>query len=342
MRTKNIAWPLATGLLVIGAAAWAGEAPSVLVQTVMPHRGLLPAKVTAYGTAGPAIDGSMTLSVPNEGRVIDLSVTPGEVVHAGDKLVDFVPSAQAISAYRQAVAALLLARQSRGHTIELFRQQLATRDQVEQADKAITDAQVTLDALQHEAGGKSVISIRAPFDGIVTAVPVALGDRTPPGSPLVNLMRADGLVVTVGIEPSDRARVRKGDKARLEPLTGNDEAIDGTVLRVDGLVNAKTRLIDADISLPPGALPGEAFRAVIAVGAFDGWLVPSDSVLTDDKGPYLLQVADQKAVRVAVKPLGTDGDTAAVNGAIDPQRPVVVQGNYQLSDGMAVRRGKPL
>lgn len=340
MMWKGIAWPLAAGLLLAGAGAGADEPPSVQVQTIVAHRGALPATVVAYGTAGPALDGGMTMSVPVEGRVIGLAVTPGEVVHAGDKLIDFAPSAQAISAHKQAVAALRLARQSKAHAEELFRQQLATRDQVEQADKAIIDARATLDALDHEVGGKSILVVKAPFDGIVTGIPVAQGDRTAAGTPLVTLMRADGLVVTVGIEPVDLALIRKGEPARLASLTGNDKPVTGTVLRVDGMVNAKTRLVDADISLPPGVLSGQTFRAVITVGAVQGWLVPRDAVLTDDKGAYVLQVTDGKAVRVEVTSLGTDADVVAVEGALASTRPVVVQGNYQLSDGMAVHQGK--
>jgi RND family efflux transporter MFP subunit len=327
--------------LLLPVAAWADDAPSVLVQTIMPQRGSLPDTVTAYGAAEPAIDASMTLSIQSEGRVLDLAVTPGERVHAGDRLMDFAPSAQTISAYQRAVSALELAHRTRSHTAELLKQQLATRDQMAQAEKSVLDAQAALDALQHEGGGKTIATIKAPFNGIVTAIPVARGDRTAPGAPLLNLTRADGLIVTVGIEPADRERLHEGDAARLQPLTGADDATNGKVIRIDGMLNAKTRLIDADISAPPNAIVGEAFHAVITIGTFDGWLAPRAAVLTDAKGAYLFQVAAGKAVRVDVKILGRDGVTDAVAGPIDPQRSLVIEGNYQLSDGMAVRQGKP-
>ncbi|MTJ81327.1 MAG: efflux RND transporter periplasmic adaptor subunit [Telmatospirillum sp.] len=342
MKTGMIAGSLAAVLLLLPLPVRADGTPSVLVRTVMPRQGSVPDVVTAYGTAGPSVDGNVTLSVAAEGQVTVLAARPGEAVQAGEKLIDFALSAQAVSTYHQAVAAARTARQARTHTADLFQQQLATRDQVEQADKAVFDAEARLNALQHETGDRNTVTLKAPFDGIVSAVPIAQGDRTPPGAPLVSLIRADGLVVTVGIEPSDRTRVHNGNPVRLNPLTGTAGAIDGRILRVDNMINAKSRLVDADISLPPGTLPGETFRAVITVGRSAGWLIPRDAVLADDKGAYLLQVAGDKAVRVEVRPLGTDGDIAAVTGAIDPQRPVVVEGNYQLSDGTAVRQEKPL
>jgi hypothetical protein len=46
-------------------------------------------------------------------------------------------------------------------------------------------------------------------------------------------------------------------------------------------------------------------------------------------------------VRVAVTLLGTDGTTSVVAGPVDSRRWLVTQGNYQLSDGMAVRQNAP-
>ena len=49
---------------------------------------LVPDLVTAYGTAAPALDGGMTLSLQQDGRVLAIAVTPGETVHAGERLLD--------------------------------------------------------------------------------------------------------------------------------------------------------------------------------------------------------------------------------------------------------------
>lgn len=340
-RTRLRALLLIAGLgLGPAVPALAARVPSVLVQTAMPRRGSLPETVTAYGSAAPAVGASMRLSRPRAGRVLAIAVTPGERVQAGQRLLDFAPSAQALSAYQQAVSALALARRTRADTAELLKQRLATRGQMAQAEASVRDAEAALAAQQREGGGRASVAITAPFAGIVTAIPVVQGDRTAPGAALVTLVRAGGLVATVGIEPADRARLRPGDAARLEPLAGGT-AIDGRVIRVSGMIDPKTRLVDTDISLPPGALAGEAFRAVITVGTFTGWLVPRDAVLSDAQGAYLFQLAAGRAVRVAVTRRGTVGAITVVAGPIDPRRPLVTAGNYQLSDGMAVRQGRP-
>ena len=146
------AWLLLVALS-LSLPARADEPASVLVKTEMPKRGSLPDVLVAYGTAGPALNGGMTLSLPQEGRVLGISVTPGEQVHQGDRLITFGASAAASSTYQQAVSALTLARTQRAHTAQLLGQQLATRDQLAQADKALSDAQSALDALRREGAG---------------------------------------------------------------------------------------------------------------------------------------------------------------------------------------------
>lgn len=327
----------ASSAAAAGPAAAPDEAGSVLVQTETPRRGALPELIIAYGSAAPARDGGLTLSLQQDGRIQAVDVTPGEMVRKGDRLIEFGTSAAAASTYAQAVSALGLARTQRSHTAQLLSQQLATRDQLAQADKALSDAQSALDALQREGAGHPMQSLTAPFDGIVATIPVATGDRVQPGVPLLTLTRLDGLVVTVGLEPALRGKVVAGQTVQLDRIDGGP-VLSGRVLRVDGVLNPRTRLVDADISVPVGAvLSGESFRAAVAVGTYRGWILPHDAVLVDAAGPFVFQVGGGKAVRVAVTILGESGEVEIVEGALDPARPLVTQGNYQLADGAAVR-----
>jgi membrane fusion protein, multidrug efflux system len=66
-------------------------------------------------------------------------------------------------------------------------------------------------------------------------------------------------------------------------------------------------------------------------------LTPREAVLTDANGPYVFQIAAGKAKRLAVTIVGEAGDKTVITGPLDPTRKIVVTGNYELSDGMAVR-----
>ncbi|MBV8062565.1 MAG: efflux RND transporter periplasmic adaptor subunit [Nevskia sp.] len=199
-------------------AAADADKSSVQVRTQAAQQGTLPELLDAYGSAAPAVNGSLSLSVQAEGRVMRILVTPGEAVHAGQALLEFRLSAAAGSTYQQAASALKLAQLEQAHTARLLAQRLATADQQAQADKAVSDAQAALAALDQERGGKQQQTITAPFDGVVGAIPVAQGDRVQPGAALATVTRHGGLVVTVGVEPAQRSRLKLGETVQLLPL----------------------------------------------------------------------------------------------------------------------------
>jgi len=312
--------------------------PSVLVSAVPARQGELPSTVVAYGSVGPALNGTVTFSEAQPGQITTLSVSPGMAVHAGQALATFVTAPASRSSYLQAVSALAAARKQEASTAQLLSQQLATRDQLTQASKAVTDARTTLAALQADGAGRASHTLTAPFDGIVTAVAAAQGERTQAGAPILTIARAGGIVVTVGVDPADRAGVATGQAATLKRLSGGG-LLRGKVIRVDSALNAVSRLVDVDLSFPSGALlPGEAMQVAIETAPVHGWVVPHKSVVTAGGAPKVFQIVGGKARSVPVRiTLASDrGDV--VQGPLDAGRLLIVDGAYQVSDGDAVRR----
>ena len=329
--------PMAAAAPASSGPASSPPAPSALVTTETPRRGVLPATVTGYGTARPAPGASVALAVQHAGEIARLDVTLGETVAKGAPLLTIAAAPAVLAQVRQARAALALARGERAHTAQLRAQHLATRDQLAQASRAVADAAATLEALRREGGGVPVQVLRAPFAGFVATVAVTQGQLVAANAPLLTLNRRGGLVVTVGVDPAAQAKLRPGQTVRLIPL-GGGAALAGTVQMVSAMLDPRTHLLDATIDVQAGdPLGGASFRAVIRVGEHPGWIVPRDAVLTDAQGPAVFQVARGHAVRVGVRVLAERGARSVVAGPIDPKRPLVVAGNYQLSPGMAVR-----
>jgi RND family efflux transporter MFP subunit len=283
----------------------------------------------------------MTLSLPAEGRIMRIAVTAGEAVRAGQTLMEFELAPAASARHRQAVSALALAREEQATAQRLLSRQLTTKDQAAQAAKSVLDAESSLAAIDAEDGGAVVQNLKAPFGGVVTAIPVAQGERIAAGAPLVTVTREQGLIITVGVEPALRRKLHVGATVQLQSLAASEPELRGSVIRIDRVLNPKTRLVDVDVVPAVAAaadlLEGAAYRATIETGSLEGWIVPRDAVLADEKGSYVFQVSDDKAVRIAVKRLGGKEDQSVIDGAIDAKRPLVTVGNYQLSDGAAVR-----
>lgn len=311
--------------------------PQVLVSLEKVVHGSAPEWLTAYGSAAPATNGSQTISVPQPGQVSRLAVTPGSTVAAGQLLAVFTTDPSSVSTYQQAVTALSTAQKQRATTTQLLSQQLATRDQVAQADKAVSDARAAIVALQRSGAGQPTRTLAAPFAGVITAVTVAQGDRTQPGAAILTLARAGSIVATVGLDPAHASRVRVGQEARIARLNGGP-FLPGRVVRINGVLNPKTRLVDVDLSFPVGAiLPNEALRGEIAIGVVNGWVVPHRAVVSASGPLRVFQQVNGKAHAVNVQLLLPGDQVDIVDGPLEPNRRLIVDGAYQVEDGAAVR-----
>ena len=331
------------GLLPVSASAQGAAATpqSVLVTTVTPQTGSIARIVVGYGVMQTAPGGSQTMSVLRGVQVRQMLVAVGQTVRQGQPLMVLGADATAIASYKQAASVLALAQSERGRLEQMFSQHLATRDQVAQAAKAVLDAQANLDVLKSAGGDSAGQTLKAGFDGVVSTLPTTTGARVPAQTPLIVLEQLNGLVAAIGVEPSRRAELAENQPAWIDPLEGGGRAQEGTVSAVGGMLDPATRLVSVLIRLADASslLPGGPVRASIRVGETKGWLVPRAAVLTDSKSAYLFQVAGGMAARVDVQVAGMSGADTVVEGPVDPQRPLVSSGNYQLQDGGAVRTG---
>jgi RND family efflux transporter MFP subunit len=312
------------------------DEPSAAVVTQPLRQGVLPENISAYGTAMPAVDAAVTLSVHAEGAVTRLDVAVGAPVRRGQHLLTFSLSPAAISAYRQARTAVGVARSQREHIAQLLQHRLATKDQLAQADKTWDDARSVLDALRRQQGDGTTMNLLAPTDGFIGTVNVAQGDLLQPGAPLLSLTRGNGVVVTVGVEADPQHPVKVGDTATLVPL-GNGPSVQGVVKRVAGLLDPRTNLQNADITPEATVIVGMGYRADIRIGQWSGWLVPRDALVGDGTTWHVFQVVDGKAVEIPVSIVGESDTVTVVAGALDAKHPLVVVGNTQLENGMVVR-----
>jgi len=311
--------------------------PSVLVQTMPLQRGKLARTVTAYGVvqAGPGAQNSIV--APVAAQVAQVYVRSGQAVPAGAPLVQLLPSPPTQANYAQAVSALKVATEATGRAREMLSQYLATRQQLADAEKAESDARAALDALRAQgAGGPR--TMRAPFDAIVTGVSTNVRALVTEGTALLDIARASGLVLMVGVSPDEAASIAAGNAVSVTPV-GDSMMYAGKVLERGAIVQTDTGLVPVQVTLPPHKfLPGESAQAVITVGQVAGFVVPHDAVLIDDNGnSYVVQAVGDTAKVVNVQVVDRQDGRDIISGPLNAQAPVVVSGNYQAQDGMKLR-----
>lgn len=331
---------IAINLPPAALAAAAADQPSVLVRTEPLRRQTLSETLTVYGTVVAASGATENLSFARPVQVAKLLVAPGQVVKRGERLLELATEATAAAAYRQAESAEAFARGELKRIEDLAAQRLATRSQLAAARKALQDAEAGLAAQRKLGAGLDNEIVKAPFDALVATISVQQGDRVAAGASVMQLAKSGALRALLGVEPEDSSRVHVGMPIRLSSVFNSGKTVDARVSQVFGAINPQTRLVDVAARLAgstEGLLPGMQVRGLIDLDGQQGWVVSRSAVLQDGRGAYLFQVDGGRARRVNVS-IGVESDAVvAVSGPLDSHLKVVVLGNYELKDGMALR-----
>ncbi|HEY4350345.1 MAG TPA: efflux RND transporter periplasmic adaptor subunit [Paraburkholderia sp.] len=335
------------------AARYAHADEPAAVSVVLAHvtREPIAQQVQAYGVVEAAAANSDTVSLPYVARIRTLRVQPGQRVARGAPLVVVQADPAAVVALTQAQGAQTLASGELARTEALYRDGLATQSQLASAQKALSDAQQALAAQRALGVSADAVTIDAPVAGVVTQLSVVPGDQLQAGAPILQLIATNANAkvnaghaanVTLGVEPADAISIHDGDRIVLHALAaGLDKTpVNGSIVMVGASVDAQSQLVNLGASVPLAGtsfIPGTRVRADIATTSGAWWVVPRAAVLRDDRGAYVFQVApDDKARRVAVTIRVENDRTYGVDGALDAARPLVVTGNYELTDGMAI------
>jgi RND family efflux transporter MFP subunit len=332
-------WHWHAGAKATEPAAEKPDEASVLVKLQPVTRQAQAQTLDAFGEI--ATGKPESLSFPQPGQLLQLPVVLGQIVRRGDPVAVIGTDPAAVAAYTQAANAVGFAQRELKRQQELMQLQLATRSQVDAARKQLDDSQAALAAQARLGGAHASVTLSAPFDAVVAALPVAQGDRIAAGAPVAQLGPTFQARALLAIEPARSASLKPGMAITIKPLLDGVSPVTAHLSEVGGMVDPKTQMVTAIAALSAGQAAhlaaGTRVEAAIKLGEHEAWSVPRQAVLSDEQGSYLFQAANGIAKRVAVKVLGEDAQTYGVDGQLDPKLPVVVLGNYELRDGMRVR-----
>jgi RND family efflux transporter MFP subunit len=274
-----------------------------------------------------------------------IEVLPGERVRAGQTLFTVAPDPAAYLTYQQGLSALTLAKGEVDRLHAQFADHLANATQVETAEKALADAEAQVAAARRQGAGAELATLRAPSDGIVTAITAAVGDRPAAGTVLATIAPRVALRATLGIEPGEQRLVHVSDRVTVKPVQAGIAPRTGRVSMVGAAVNPETRLVPVTVNLD--AAPVDNYAAGLFVeGSIEAattkaFSLPRTALVRDEQGTAVFEVVDGKAHRVPVVVEADEGARVGVSAPLDPSRPVVTVGAYELEDGVAVAERKP-
>ena len=315
-----------------------GPVASVKVASIKEKR--ISVSATVFGDVVPAPGAVQVASVPYEIRVDRVMVSAGQKVSRGDPLLEIEPSPDTLLQLEQAKTSYQISKQSLEHVKQLYDLKLATNTQVLKAEETFKQASSKLENLK-KMGVDGRLITRSTESGLVSNVNVQEGAIVADGKPLVGVIAQNRLEVRLGVEPNDAERLSTGQIVTLSYVNEpSKKRVDGKVRKISRAVNTSTRLVDVFVSIPNscGFLLGEYIRGTIETDSSYGMVVPRSAVLPEGGNYVIYTIHNGHAVKHIVQ-MGTEsGSQVQVSGGgLRPGDEVVVLGNYELSDGMAVK-----
>lgn len=329
-----------------GAADASGDTtkPTVAVRVLPIRHGTLHATVSAFGPVLAQPSDVTVMSVPFESRAGHILMTPGQQIAAGAVIGELSPSPDTQLQLRQAEAAIAAAKKDFANSTQRFNDHLATNSDLLTSQQNLDAAQLKLDSFTRN-GASGTQKLKAPVNGIVSKIDVQEGQIVPAGGPLLEIVAGNRIAARLGLEPSDAAQVHPGDPVTLtEVRAGLSAAVDGKIELITKQIDHDTGLVDVLVTFPKdaGLLLGGFVRGEFATSSADGLIVPRAAALPTDDGYRVFTIEDGHAVEHAVKlGLQNDQETIVDGDGLKPDSLVVISGNYELENQMAVTLQEP-
>ncbi len=140
---------------------------------------------------------------------------------------------------------------------------------------------------------KSVIAVKAPIGGYVTAVNANQGKYLNPSDVAVEITNVDHLHLELNVFEKDMHLVKKGQRIRFKSLESDQAPCEGNIYLVGKIVDPITRIINihghlADEKQSLLFTPGMYIEAEILVAGHEAKSLPQESVVSIEDQYYVL------------------------------------------------------
>ena len=289
------------------------------------------------------------------GYVLRWTSDIGSRVRKGDLLAEIsTPEvdqqlSQALAARPQIVSTVELAKSSFARWQSLRKLDAVSQQELDERQSTLAQVQANLAAADANIirlkGLKSFQRIVAPFSGTITRRNVNIGDLIDAGNggaakALFTLAQTDTLKVYVYVPQAYAQLIRTGASVDVTQAELQGQVFKGTVARSAGAIDAVSRTLQIEVSLPNAngkLLAGTYVNVAMATLARQSLTVPTNSLLLRAEGPRIGVVGTNNQVKLHAVSLGADfGQTVEILSGIDKNDQLVVNPSDSLADGDVV------
>jgi membrane fusion protein (multidrug efflux system) len=325
------------------AQAASFQPPPEAVTTIVAAKEAWPHALSTIGTVA-AVHG-VTISADLPGIVSRIAFESGTTVEKGAVLAE-LDTRQEQAQLTAAQAQLELARLNLERAQGLRRQGIiaaAEADRIEaehkQAEARVGEIRATIDRKK----------IRAPFSGILGIRQINLGQYLQAGEAVVPQQSLHPIYVNFTVPQQELEHLKVGGPVQVSLEGMDDETLPGRITAIDSVVDAATRNVQIQATLPnrDGRLrPGMFVKAHVDLGETTTVVpLPASAISYAPYGDSVFVVAEMKGpkgesyrgVRQQFVKLGSArGDQVGVLSGVEPGESVVTSGAFKLRNGAAV------
>ena len=330
------------------------EHTAIYVKTTLPQPAGSGRTVALPGTLQGAVQAPIAARAA--GYVKSWNKDIGSRVHKGDVLAVLeAPEldqqvSQAVAARDQTASTVALADSTVARWDALRKKDVVSQQDLDERRAGLVQARANLAAadanLQRLRQLEAFKNVIAPFDGIVTRRNIDVGDLIDTtGKPLFLLSQTDPLRVYVSVPQSYANLVKTGQTVVVTQAELQSQQFKGQVTRTSGSIDASTRTMQVEVSLPNKdgtLLPGAYVQVALPLTASATLSVPSNALLFRGEGTRVAVVDGQGKVTLHAVTLGrNNGTTVEVTGGLQASDRLVLNPPDSLLDGDVVTLQAP-
>lgn len=201
-------------------------------------------------------------------------------------------------------------------------------------------------AYKESGANRDYLTIRAPFDGIITARNVSAGAYVGPSGkgsemPVFTLQEQKKLRLAVSVPENYTGALSNKSEVSFTVKAFPGETFNAKVNRLAGALDSKLRAqrIEMDVTnTGKKLLPGMVAEVHIPVAGDGGaFVVPAKAVLNSTLGVYLIAIENGKAKWVPVTAGRQADDKTEVFGQLTPGQQIVKVASEEIRDGSEVK-----
>jgi len=269
------------------------------------------------------------------------NVRQGEVLASLDTKVLQANIAAKTSSYKALEANLIRQKRDLKRTKTLFEKKSISESSYDQAFYTEQQLQAEADAMKNELKAMKLqlekTHIKAPFDAVITARNIEIGEWVGKGESIATLVATDTIEARLNI-PARLLDILKSHKSFHATI--GDKEIEITLKSIIPIADTATRTFTAKMHVPTDMGLIEGMRIDIKVPTLkkqSSSLVPRDAVIKRFGQTVVFTVTDNTAMMIPVQVIGYKTNMAAVSGAgLQEQMRVIIKGNERIFPNMPV------